>query len=171
MTEHIILVENEEKIVVGKDLIQIQASSINFEELVSFVSDDMAGAISTFSGTTRSHYNGKQVLKLEYEAYVPMAEKEMKAICKEIREKWKVLHVALVHRYGIVPIKEASVVIAVSSIHRSDSIEAAEYAINEIKARVPIWKKEFYLSGEVWKENEEWRKTHACVSHNRQKEK
>uniref|UniRef100_A0A7S2D574 Molybdopterin synthase catalytic subunit n=2 Tax=Octactis speculum TaxID=3111310 RepID=A0A7S2D574_9STRA len=88
-----------------------------------------------------------------------MAEKEMESICKQIRERWEVEHIAMEHRLGICPIQEASVLIAVSSAHRKEALEAAQYAIDTLKSSVPIWKKEFYEtddSSAVWKENKEW---------------
>lgn len=103
--------------------------------------------------------NHLQVVSLEYEAYDGMARKVMKQLCTDIRTKWPdVKHIAIHHRLGLVPVKEASVVIAVSSPHRATSLEAVNFGINELKKRVPIWKKEKYVGGGVeseWKENKE----------------
>lgn len=96
-------------------------------------------------------YIGKKVLQLEYEAYIPMTEKVLKDIIIESRQKWKLKHISVYHRTGIVPVGETSVVIAISSTHRADSIHATEYIIDELKARCPIWKKEVYEDGSVWK--------------------
>jgi molybdopterin synthase catalytic subunit len=92
----------------------------------------------------------------QYEAYQPMAEREMEGICAKIRERWAVRHIAMAHRTGVVPIGEASVEIAVSSAHRREALEAVQFAIDELKTRVPIWKKEVY-EGETaaWKQNKE----------------
>lgn len=102
---------------------------------------------------------------LKYEAYEKMANKMLAKICDDIREKWSnVKHIALYHRLGFVPIKESSVVIAISSPHRQDSLEAVQYAIDELKRSVPIWKKEIYggkhEGAAIWKANKEcdWRK-------------
>lgn len=97
---------------------------------------------------------------MKYEAYDKMAEKMLSKICDDIREKWPaVKHIALYHRLGLVPIKESSVVIAISSPHRQDSLEAVQFAIDELKGTVPIWKKEIYggkyQGTEMWKENKE----------------
>lgn len=93
---------------------------------------------------------------MEYEAYEPMALKEMNNICSKIRSQWKVHHIAIYHRLGEVPVSEASIVIAISSPHREESLKAVEYAINSLKASVPIWKKEVYDTQESqWKENKE----------------
>ncbi|KAF9416150.1 hypothetical protein HW555_006402 [Spodoptera exigua] len=98
-----------------------------------------------------------KVLRLEYEAYEPMALKAMKSICDEARDKWPAIHsIAIYHRLGMVPCREASVVIAVSSPHRRDSLDAVSHCIETLKASVPIWKKEVYDGDEpVWKENVE----------------
>eukprot|EP01122_Echinamoeba_exundans_P016486 TRINITY_DN8369_c0_g1_i1.p1 TRINITY_DN8369_c0_g1~~TRINITY_DN8369_c0_g1_i1.p1 ORF type:complete len:195 (-),score=32.83 TRINITY_DN8369_c0_g1_i1:161-745(-) len=145
-----------------KDIVKVVEETLDLNLIANEVASTAAGAIATFSGTTRDHHNGKRVLKLEYEAYVPMAEKEMIKICQEMRKKWPIIHVAMYHRYGLVPITETSVIVAVSSIHRRDALEACEYGIDEIKAKVPIWKKEFYEDGSTWKENAEWRASHKC---------
>jgi molybdopterin synthase catalytic subunit len=80
----------------------------------------------------------------------------MEKLCAEMRAKWPSLHnVAVYHRTGVVGVTEASVVIAVSSAHRRDSLEALHFAIDELKAKVPIWKKEVYEGGQVWKQNKE----------------
>jgi molybdopterin adenylyltransferase len=124
----------------------------------AWVSDSSCGAISSFIGTTRDTFEGKKVIKLEYEAYVPMAQTKMQEICTIAKSKWPgIVRMAIWHRTGEVPVKESSVIIAVSSAHRSDSLECCAWAINELKATVPIWKKEFFEGGEVWKENAESR--------------
>jgi len=85
-----------------------------------------------------------------------MALKEMLNICAKIRLQWNIEGIAIYHRIGEVPISEASIVIAISSSHREESLRAVEYAINTLKASVPIWKKEVYETGETqWKENKE----------------
>lgn len=96
------------------------------------------------------------MIKLEYEAYEDMALKEMDNICTKIRSQWNIEDIAIYHRIGEVPISKASIVIAISSPHREESLRAVEYAINTLKAVVPIWKKEVYETGEPqWKQNEE----------------
>jgi len=89
-----------------------------------------------------------------------MAEKELHKICNQVRSKWDVTHIAMYHKTGLVPIGDASVIIAISSVHRGDGLEAVRYAIDELKATVPIWKKEFYSDGSIWKGNAECRHTH-----------
>ena len=130
------------------------------------VGRDGAGAISTFVGTTRDHFKGRRVVRLEYEGYMPMAIKEMRKIAAQVRARWAVECVAMVHRLGLVPVGESSVIIAVSSAHRLEAVLATHFAIDTLKATVPIWKKEVYADGDgdaVWKENCE-----GCVRANAQ---
>lgn len=109
-----------------------------------------AGAIVTFAGTVRDTARGKAVRYLEYEAYPPAAEQSFRQIADEIRERWGIDRVAIVHRVGRLEIGEASVVIAVASPHRAEAFEACRYAIDRLKQIAPIWKKEVYEDGEVW---------------------
>ncbi|OPJ87152.1 molybdopterin synthase catalytic subunit [Patagioenas fasciata monilis] len=125
-------------------------------EVSELVVSPSCGAVSLFIGITRNNFEGKKVIHLEYEAYISMAETEIKKICRNIRQKWpSVKHIAVHHRLGVVPITEASVIIAVSSPHRAESLEAVMYCINTLKASVPIWKKEIYEDEYSWKENKE----------------
>lgn len=129
---------------------RITQEPIRLDELTAFVADPGAGAMATFVGTTRDTNEGRQVVRLEYECYPGMAEKEMEKIGQEVLERWPVKKVAMLHRLGRVDIGEASVAIAVSSGHRHAAFEACHYAINQLKETVPIWKKELYEGGEVW---------------------
>ncbi len=113
-----------------------------------------AGAVILFEGTTRDHHDGKHVLRLEYEAYAGMAEREMARIGSEIRDRWPEARVAMVHRVGVVAVGEASVVIAVSAPHRDEAYSASRFGIDALKASVPVWKKEVYADGSVWKANQ-----------------
>ncbi len=92
---------------------------------------------------------------MEYEAYVPMALKVLRDIEAEARNRWSVLEISIVHRIGAVPVTEASVVIAVSAPHRKEAFEACRFVIDDLKKKVPIWKKEFFEDGEVWVEHAE----------------
>jgi len=129
---------------------------LDIQKYTGLVRCPAAGAIATFIGTTRDTFEDKQVLELRYEAYVPMALRQLRAICSAARNRWKLMRLAVVHRLGVVLVGEESVFVAVSSVHRRDALEACEYIIDEIKASVPIWKKEVYTNGEVWKENSEF---------------
>lgn len=129
---------------------KITQDSINLDELTTFVSNPGAGATTTFVGTTRDTNEGRRVLRLEYECYPDMAEKEMRKIGTAILNRWPVQKIAMLHRLGQVDIGEASVAIAVSAGHRRAAFEACHYAINQLKETVPIWKKELYEGGELW---------------------
>ncbi|XP_066506713.1 molybdopterin synthase catalytic subunit [Hoplias malabaricus] len=139
------------------DLIKLTMDNLSTDTVSDSVRCASCGAISLFIGTTRDHFEGKRVVRLEYEAYEAMAKSELKKICTEIRARWpNVRHICIHHRLGVVPISEASVIIGISSPHRRDSLEAVSYCIDTLKATVPIWKKEVYESEEsCWKENKE----------------
>ena len=128
----------------------ITDSKISLDELARVVSDDGAGAIATFAGTTRATNRGRRVLRLEYEAYAKMAVSEFEKIAADIRRRWSVCKIAIVHRVGEVPLSETSVAIAVSAPHRPEALEACRFAIDELKHVAPIWKKEHFEGGEVW---------------------
>lgn len=131
-------------------MIKIITKNIDVEEILQSVQDPSAGGIDIFIGTTRNHSDGKQVISLEYEAYDPMALKMMNVIEEEVRRRWQIKKISIVHRVGTVAIGEASVVIAVSSVHRKEAFEACRYAIDVLKKNVPIWKKEVFVDGEMW---------------------
>lgn len=105
-----------------------------------------------------------KVVQLEYEAYDDMAKKEMSNICYEIRQRWPdIVNIAMYHRLGLVPVKEASVVIAISSPHRKSSLEALPFALDELKKMVPIWKKEFYKSKDDTCQESQWKENPECT--------
>jgi MoaE-MoaD fusion protein len=123
---------------------------LSLEQAVREVARDEAGAIATFLGTTRSHSRGRDVVRLEYEAYEGMAEETMAEIAAELGERYELLDVAIHHRVGTVEVGETSVVIAISAPHRGDALAACRDAIDTLKVRVPLWKKEVYEGGEEW---------------------
>jgi molybdopterin synthase catalytic subunit/molybdopterin converting factor small subunit len=129
---------------------RLSEEPLSLEEAVREVASDEAGAIATFTGTTRAHSRGREVVRLEYEAYAGMAEAEMERIAAELKERHSLIDVAIHHRVGVVGIGETSVVIAVSSAHRTDALAACAEAIDTLKGTVPLWKKEIYLGGEEW---------------------
>jgi molybdopterin synthase catalytic subunit len=130
---------------------RITTEPIDVEALYRAVLRDRDGAVVTFHGVVRaSSDSGRAVRYLEYEAYPEMAEAQMRAIGAEIKRRWDIDDVAMVHRIGRLEIGEASVVIAVASPHRGEAFDACEYAIDTLKATVPIWKKEVFADGEVW---------------------
>ena len=129
---------------------RVQLDVLDPRSTESLVAHPGAGAIATFIGTVRDHGRGRAVTHLEYEAYAPAAELCMAQIGDEIRERWGIDHVAIVHRVGSLAVGEASVVISVASAHRDAAFEACRYAIQRIKEIVPIWKKEHYADGATW---------------------
>jgi len=104
----------------------------------------------TFQGTVRDNSRGKRVLYLEYEAYPEMAVKVMRQIADEIKARWGLDGVAIVHRVGRLEIGEASICIAVAAPHRAQAFEACRYAIDRVKEILPVWKKEVWEGGEYW---------------------
>jgi molybdopterin synthase catalytic subunit len=132
------------------EMMEIVEHAIDVAAVTAAVADPATGATVTFIGTTRDHNDGRTVTQLEYEAYPEMALAEMRKIGATAKERWPTSKIAIVHRIGPVPIGEASVVIAVSSAHRSAAFEACHFAIDRLKEVVPIWKKEHFKGGEVW---------------------
>jgi molybdopterin synthase catalytic subunit len=112
------------------------------------------GATVTFDGFVRNESHGRPTLYLEYEAYESMALAKMQEIGAEIRRKYAIHRVAMVHRLGRLEIGETSVFIAVSAPHRAAAFEACRYAIDTLKRTVPIWKKEYFEDGSIWAEGE-----------------
>jgi molybdopterin synthase catalytic subunit/molybdopterin converting factor small subunit len=123
---------------------------LSLDRVVDEVRDEQAGAIATFTGTTRIQSRGRTVTHLDYEAYEGMAERVMAQIAEGLQARYELSAVAIHHRVGRVGIGETSVVIAVSAPHRQDALAACKDAIDELKERVPLWKKEVYSDGEEW---------------------
>lgn len=114
------------------------------------VEDDHAGGNVLFVGTVRNQTQGKKVVKLDFEAYRPMAIKEMRKIAATIVERWNATKISIHHRTGTLKIGDIAVIISVSTPHRAAAFEACEYAIDTLKETVPIWKKEYFEDGAVW---------------------
>ena len=129
---------------------RLSEEPLSLKAVVDEVASEGAGAVATFVGTTRMHSRGRTVTHLEYEAYEGMAERELEAIASELRSRYELCDVAIHHRIGRVGIGERSVVIAVSAPHRQDALAACKDAIDTLKERVPLWKKEVYEGGEEW---------------------
>jgi molybdopterin converting factor subunit 1 len=130
--------------------VRIVRHAIDFAALEAAVADPAAGGAVIFIGTTRNENSGRDVLRLEYEAYEPMALGEMQKLLREARTRFGLIRGAVTHRIGVVEIGEASVAIAVSAAHRAQAFEACRFLIDRIKEIVPIWKKEYFVGGEVW---------------------
>jgi molybdopterin synthase catalytic subunit len=129
---------------------RLSGEPLSVDAAIAEVRDDGAGAIATFIGTTRAHSRGREVLRLDYEAYEGMAEQVMADLADELKRRHELCKVAIHHRVGRVEIGEMSVVIAVSASHRAAALAACREAIDELKVSVPLWKKEVYVGGEEW---------------------
>lgn len=134
----------------GSSLFEIVERPLSLKEVISAVEDQSYGGLVTFSGMVRKETGGRRVIRLEYEAHVPMARKSFEQIGAEISRQWPGTRVAIVHRIGRLLPGELAVVIAVAAPHRTAAFRACEFAIEQLKAEAPIWKKEFYEDGEVW---------------------
>ena len=130
--------------------IKVQSTPLSEQTCIDLVADDAAGGTTVFIGTVRNQTKDKTVQRLEFEAYIPMAEKEMRKIAESVEEKWKALKIVIHHRVGVLQVGEVPVIIAVSTPHRKAAFEACEYAIDTLKETVPIWKKEIFEDGEEW---------------------
>lgn len=138
----------------SEPLCRITPEAIETAALTERLKTRPDGAVAVFEGIVRNHSNGRETLYLEYEAYEPMALMEMRAIREEAIRKFPVREVAIVHRTGRINIGETSVAIVAASAHRAAAFDACRYAIDELKRRVPIWKKEYYAGGAAWAESE-----------------
>jgi molybdopterin synthase catalytic subunit len=133
------------------DWIQVVTQPLSERAVAEAVAHPGAGAVALFSGIVRNETGGRRVKFLEYEAHPPMAEAKMREIAAALRARWPGLaRIAIVHRVGRLEIGESSVMIAVSSPHRPQALEACRFAIDTLKETVPVWKKEHFEDGEVW---------------------
>ena len=124
---------------------------IDMQVLVEQVMGPSRGGLVTFTGTVRDNFEGRPVIHLNYEAYDEMALREMSRLCDEIEAGWPGVAVAMAHRIGRLEIGDAAVHIAVAGGHRAESFTACRHAIDRLKERVPIFKKEVYEDDSVWK--------------------
>lgn len=130
--------------------IEISAQPLNSQSCIDWVMSPQSGGIDVFIGTVRNATKGKSVIRLEFEAYEPMALKEMQKIAEQAFAKWPVQKLLIHHRIGVLEVGEVPVIIAVSCAHRDAAFEACRYIIDTLKQTVPIWKKEIFEDGEVW---------------------
>jgi molybdopterin synthase catalytic subunit len=121
---------------------------IDVTRLIALIVAPDRGGVVTFLGLVRNHQDGRPVLRLEYSSYEPMAEAESARIVGEAEARWPV-RIALQHRLGGLIIGDIAVGVAAASAHRGQAFEACRYVIEEVKRRLPIWKKEFYADGTV----------------------
>jgi len=132
------------------DFFELQTEALDVGAIARRVVLPQCGATVTLDGYAREWTSGRRTLYLVYEAYAPMALSEMKRLGSEAHERFDIAHIGIVHRTGKTDIGETSVVIAVSAPHRRAAFEACEWAISELKRRVPIWKREIFADGEAW---------------------
>jgi len=133
----------------SSDWIQLHDEPIDVGPVVEFVSATAVGGIDVFLGTTRDETdaNGRKLVALDYEAYAPMALKQMKDLAAGARSRWPIVRLAILHRIGRVELARPSVIIAVSTPHRGEAFEACRWIIDTLKAAVPIWKREVWEDG------------------------
>lgn len=141
---------------VDNDIFQLVRGRIRVTELTDNLKAPEDGALVVFDGFVRNSFKGHRTLYLEYEAYEAMAYAKIRELGAEIRAKFPVNRVAIVHRLGRLEIGETSVLIAVSAAHRAAAFDACRYAIDTLKRTVPIWKKEYFVDGAVWAEGEKF---------------
>ena len=135
----------------GDDTVVVGPDPIDPAALIESVSTPRCGAVTLFLGNVRDHAPGKEgVTHLEYEAYDDVVEAKIAEIVTEARQKWEIEKLAVVHRVGSLRVGETSVAVAVGSGHREEAFAAGRYVIDELKARVPIWKKEHWPGGAEW---------------------
>jgi molybdopterin synthase catalytic subunit len=131
-------------------LVDVRDKAVSIDEAVAHVSRGGAGAVCVFLGTVRDHSEGHVVARLEYEAYVSMARAELERIAREVESMADGVRVAALHRIGMLGVGETAVVCSASAPHRAEAFEAARALIEGIKARVPIWKREYGPDGASW---------------------
>lgn len=147
-------------------LMQITDRPIEPEQLRGTLQDPAAGAYTAFEGWIRNVNEGQAVLRLEYEAYEPLALSEGEKVVREAIDRFDVLHARCVHRTGLLELGECAVWVGVSSGHRDEAFRACRYIIDEIKVRLPIWKKEHYADG-----HSGWVNCERCATHGHSHEK
>lgn len=130
--------------------IKLTSEKLNLQECYDFVQDASCGGIALFIGTVRNHSKKKEVTKLNFSAYGSMAVKEMQKIANSALANFDILKIAIHHAEGELQIGDVPVIIAVSAHHRKAAFAACQFAIDTLKETVPIWKKEYFIDGEVW---------------------
>ncbi len=128
----------------------IRDQPLSMDEAVAAVRHPSAGGIATFVGVVRDHADGLEVAKLEYHAYMSMAEKELAAVADEIEAEIEGTRLACLHRIGVLEVGDAAVICAASAAHREEAFRACRALIDRVKARVPIWKREHGDDGPYW---------------------
>jgi molybdopterin synthase catalytic subunit len=130
--------------------VQIGQAPLDAAEVLASLASPADGAVNLFLGVVRDHHENHRVLRLEYHAYGPMAQRRMHQIAEEVSERFGATEVVLLHRLGMLEVGEVSVLVAVATAHRAESFAACRHAIERIKSEVPIWKKEYFEDGVAW---------------------
>ena len=128
-------------------MFKVTTEPLSVQQLNDLVKRPTDGAVVTFDGIVRNNFDGRPVECLEYETYAMMAEKKLAEIGAEVQQKFAIGEIAMVHRIGRLEIGESSIVIAVAAPHRHAAFEACAYAMDRVKAEVPVWKKESFVDG------------------------
>ena len=131
-------------------MINITYDKLDPERLTQAMRSNANGAVVTFLGTTRDSFEGKKVIRLEYEAYEEMAIKKLHEIRKEIQQQFSIEDIAISHRIGVVDISEISLAVVVASPHRKEAFTACQKIVDRVKEIVPIWKKEIFEGRSHW---------------------
>ena len=142
------------------NLFQLTSRTFETHHFVSDMQNHAAGAYTSFEGWVRNHNEGKDVTSLEYEAYPDLASKEGCRILAEALEKFDIIDCRCIHRTGHLQIGESAVWVGTTAKHREEAFTACRYIIDEVKVRVPIWKKEHYADGDSG-----WVKCEQCAGH------
>ena len=129
-------------------LFSLQSTALNTQQLRELLQQPDCGACVTFEGWVRDHNEGQEVSRLEYEAFPELAVKEGERIIAEALRRFPVRHALCIHRVGTLSLRDMAVWVGVSSTHRGEAFDACRFIIDEVKQRVPIWKKEHYRNGD-----------------------
>lgn len=133
-------------------MIEITREKIDMDRLFRQLDDDGSGGVVVFVGRVRDHADGRRVQRMAYEGYEKMALSELEAIAETMQQRWPVQKLALVHRLGMLELGEVSVAVGVACAHRAEAFDACRFAIDTLKKRLPVWKKEYGPDGDVWVE-------------------
>ncbi len=141
-------------------MIEVTTTAIDAEGLKRSLVNDGAGGFCSFEGWVRNLNDGRSVERLEYEAYEPLVVSEGLRVLEEARQKFPFLEARCVHRTGLLEIGDLAVWVGVASAHRDEAFRACRYIIDELKVRLPIWKKEHYVDGDSG-----WVNCERCAEH------
>lgn len=139
---------------------RITEKPINIQQAMAFIQDPQHGAMANFIGTIRNHNVGRDVISVNYDVFIPLAEKVLQDLCKEVRQQWgNDLNCFIEHYKGQLNVGGISVIVMISSVHREEAFKACRYIIEGIKHKCPIWKQERYVDGVS-----QWVKGHALCA-------